>query len=73
MGVTVKMHKTDFTAQTCVVTITDGGVVILDKKNVGFGPWPNSPYEHPCHEPVKTFVNLYRRDTNAISVDTGEN
>ena len=72
MAITVKMHSTDFTAQTCVVTVKDDGVIVVDKKNVGFGPWPNSPHEHPCHEQVKEVVAEYRRNRTPIIVDTGE-
>jgi len=35
MSISIKIHDTDLTAQTCVVTIKDDNVIVLDKKNIG--------------------------------------
>jgi len=35
MSISIKIHDTDLVAQTCVVTIKDNDVTVIDKKNIG--------------------------------------
>ena len=35
MNISIKIHDTDLTAQTCIVTVKDGSTVVLNKKNTG--------------------------------------
>lgn len=35
MSISIKVHSTNPTAQTCVATIKDNGAIIIDKKNIG--------------------------------------
>ena len=35
MSISIKIHSTDTTAQTCVVTVKDSDTVVINKKNIG--------------------------------------
>ena len=41
MSISIKIHDTDLTAQTCVVTIKDNDAIVLDKINIGLELNPN--------------------------------
>ena len=34
MSISIKIHSTNPTAQTCVATVKDNGAIVIDKKNI---------------------------------------
>ena len=71
MSISVNIHSTDTTAQTCIATIRDNGVLVCEYANIGLtlnlDGTANTVY---MNERIKIAVQNFRHVTANVTIHT---
>lgn len=68
MSISVNIHSTDTTAQTCIATIRDNGVLVCDYKNIGLTL--NLDGTININEHIKSIVQNFRYRSANVTIHT---